>query len=134
MQLQVGVKVLIKNSNGQYLFIQRTSLLQNETELSWDIPGGRIDPHEPLHAALQREINEELGVTLGGNVELLKAQDIFVEQKRLHVVRLTYLVMQDIPDTSILLSHEHQVFRWCTAEQIPGLHLDPYVKEIVERF
>lgn len=133
MQLQIGVKVLIKNSNGQYLFIQRTSPLQNETELSWDIPGGRIDPHEPLHTALKREINEELGVTLDGPVELLEAQDIFVERKRLHVVRLTYLAMQDIPDTSIVLSHEHQDFRWCTARQLPSLHLDPYVEEIVKR-
>ena len=44
MILQVGVKALIKNDKGQYLFLRRSERMQAETEPHWDIPGGRIDP------------------------------------------------------------------------------------------
>lgn len=48
MKLQIGVKLLIQNHEGEYLFIKRTKLLQNESEVSWDIPGGRIESNEYL--------------------------------------------------------------------------------------
>ena len=52
MILQVGVKALIKNDKGQYLFLRRSERMQAETEPHWDIPGGRIDPTERLEQAL----------------------------------------------------------------------------------
>lgn len=126
MQLQIGVKVIIKNSLGKYLLIKRTEQLQNETELFWDIPGGRIDVHEHLDEALAREVHEEVGVTLTGSITLINAQDIFVESKQLHVVRLTYLLSQDIDD--ITLSHEHDAHKWCTIDEIASMNIDPYLK------
>lgn len=128
MKLQIGVKVLIKNSYNQYLFIKRTELMQNEAEVSWDIPGGRIKPEESLEKALQREVNEELGVDLSDTTsKLLNAQDIFVPAKDLHVVRLTYGLDADLK--SISLSNEHQDFRWIAADQIDSLHIEPFLRE-----
>ena len=66
MNLQVGVKVIIRNDNGDVLLLKRTSqfLLPADSEASWDIPGGRIEPDESLRDALAREVNEEIGATL----------------------------------------------------------------------
>lgn len=133
MQLQIGVKVLIKNSSDKYLFIQRTTLLQNEMDLSWDIPGGRIESYEPLHTALKREFMEELNVPLTAAPLLLNAQDIFVEKKQLHVVRLTYLADQNISDSSVHLSSEHKEYCWATIENAMQLNLDPYLKETLRQ-
>ncbi len=130
MQLQIGVKVIIKNSLGKYLLIKRAEQLQNETELFWDIPGGRIDTHEHLHEALVREVYEEVGITLNGTTQLVNAQDIFVESKQLHVVRLTYLLSQDIDD--ITLSHEHDAHKWCTIDETVSMNIDPYLKETLQ--
>ena len=127
MQLQVGVKVIIKNSNGLYLLLQKTELLQNETRQSWDIPGGRIDPNEPLLDALRREVSEEIGNKLLDEVQLINAQDIFVTAKDIHVIRLTYITTQNI-DT-ITLSDEHQSYIWASAEDIAALNVDPYLRE-----
>lgn len=127
MNLQIGVKVLIKNSKDEFLFIKRTQLLQNETEVSWDIPGGRIEPVETLSDALTREVTEELGVSLDGTPTLVNAQDIFVPAKDLHVVRLTYLLTQDVD--MITLSDEHQEFAWIAPKALHNLNVEPFLRE-----
>lgn len=131
MKLQIGVKVLIKNSHGNYLFIKRTDLLQNETETSWDIPGGRIEPEESLPDALRREVKEELDIDLTGEPVLVNAQDIFVPAKDLHVVRLTYTLTADIE--TINLSDEHQEFTWVSPDTLSTLNLEPFLKETLAR-
>ncbi len=127
MQLQVGVKVLIKNSKGQYLLMQRSQPLPDGT--SWDIPGGRINPDERLEDALSREVLEETGTTLTSVMTLLQAQDIFVEKAGLHVVRLTYAT---ISEKEVALSDEHQNFRWVSLEEAKELPIDPYLRDVLE--
>ena len=39
VELQVGVKVLLKNPEGKYLFLHRSAEKYPETQ-KWDIPGG----------------------------------------------------------------------------------------------
>lgn len=129
MQLQIGVKVIIENQ-GSYLFIKRSSLLQNEREPSWDIPGGRIEPTESLQQALQREVSEELGIELTVTPTLINAQDIFVEAKQLHVVRLTYLVSQDIQ--AITLSDEHQEHIWASLPDTTTMNIEPYLRQTLQ--
>jgi 8-oxo-dGTP diphosphatase len=127
MQLQVGVKVIIKNSDGLYLFIQRRKILPGHNQHSWDIPGGRISPDEALLDALRRELDEEVGVDFNEIPELINAQDIFVPTKDLHVVRLTYLVDMETP--AITLSDEHLDYKWLSIEDVLQLYVEPYLKE-----
>ena len=130
MILQVGVKALIKNDKGQYLFLRRSERMQAETEPHWDIPGGRIDPAERLEQALAREIAEETNLTLSGVPQLIAAQDILVPAKDLHVVRLTYVANAH---GEIAVSDEHQEYVWMTNEEALASHLDPYIREVFEQ-
>lgn len=127
MILQVGVKALIKNDKGQYLFLRRSERMQAETEPHWDIPGGRIDPAERLEQALAREIAEETNLTLSGVPQLIAAQDILVPAKDLHVVRLTYVANAH---GEIAVSDEHQEYAWMTQDEALASHLDPYIREV----
>lgn len=122
MKLQVGVKVILQNSNGLYLLIQRKKLLDGE--IKWDIPGGRIDVSERLEEALNRELQEEIGATLDTSAKLIMAQDIIRLEADLHVVRLTYTAQFSKP---ITLGDEHQDLRWVTKEEALSLNLDPYL-------
>lgn len=126
MILQIGVKVLLRSADGKYLLIRRKEAFQDGA--SWDIPGGRIEPEEPLDKALMREVKEEIGVELTANTQLLAAQDIFVEAKDLHVVRLTYLAEFD---GDIVIGDEHTEFNWLSINELKAAELDKYLAEIV---
>lgn len=131
MKLQVGVKVLIKNSRGDYLFLRRTKLLATDSgKTSWDIPGGRINPGERLVDALKREIREETGHNMESAPELIAAQDILVPTKDLHVVRLTYIASEDIPE--INLSYQHDEYKWVELADIASVDVEPYLAEVLK--
>lgn len=130
MNLQVGVKALISNNADQYLFLRRSDKLSTDSnETSWDIPGGRINPNEALLDALKREIEEETGHSIIATPELIAAQDIFVESKDLHVVRLTYVVKEDV--SNINLSDEHEDYQWVDKAEVAGIKTEPYLAEVL---
>lgn len=132
--LQVGVKVLLEN-NDKYLLLRRSSTYK-DIEGLWDIPGGRIEPHEPLPEAISREMHEETGISLDFSHEtpkLLGAQDIFPKHKDIHIIRLTYVfaVHGDVP--RVTLDHENTESGWFTAEDMLHMeHIDPYLLEILQ--
>ena len=133
MQLQIGVKVLIQNKEGAFLFLRRSDLMSTDSQKqSWDIPGGRINPGEPLINALLRELKEETGfsLTLKSDPHLITAQDIIVPTKDLHVVRLTYIVRENIP--MITLSSEHDSYRWLTLDKVYSLNIEPYLSHVLK--
>jgi 8-oxo-dGTP pyrophosphatase MutT (NUDIX family) len=96
-----------------------------QTSVSWDIPGGRIDPEEALFDALRREVFEETGHKLRATPQLVAAQDIMVPAKDLHVVRLTYIAQEDV--ASVELSDEHDKYQWLHLNETTDLTIDPYL-------
>jgi ADP-ribose pyrophosphatase YjhB (NUDIX family) len=83
MLLQVGVKVLLKNSEGKFLLVRRNPKKYPDVGAQWDIVGGRIDPGSKLIENLKREVLEETGLALSQPVKLVAAQDILREDIRL---------------------------------------------------
>lgn len=125
--LQVGVKALLKNSQGKYLLLRRNPEKYPEVGAKWDIVGGRISPTHPLMDNLQREIREETGLELTSIPTLIAAQDIIKPDK--HVVRLTYL--GEIEGEPVL-DDEHVEYGWFTAQEIRGMeNLDRYLNEAI---
>ena len=128
--LQVGVKVLLKNKNNQYLLLRRSSEKYPGMGGVWDIAGGRIDAGKTLLENRQREVFEETGLELlEGAPKLLAAQDI-LEKPGYHVVRLTYFGKAD-GEVKLDLS-EHDLYRWYTWEEVLQLdNVDSYFKELL---
>jgi 8-oxo-dGTP pyrophosphatase MutT (NUDIX family) len=127
MNLQVGVKILLKNDEGKYLLLRRSIEKYPEVGAKWDIPGGRIDAGVSLVENLKREVLEETGLVLIGESQLISAQDILKEDK--HVVRLTYVGQAE---GKIKLSDEHDKYEWFSVEELKTLeNLDKYIAEIL---
>ena len=129
MELQVGVKVLLKNSEGKYLLLKRSPEKYPEVENPWDIVGGRIDPGISLFENLKREVKEETSLSLEKEPRLVAAQDILKVADR-HVIRLTYI--GDI-EGEPTLDEDHSEYKWFTVDELRGLDgLDDFFEELLD--
>lgn len=127
IELQVGVKVLLKNKEGKYLMMLRSAIKYPEAGAKWEIPGGRIDPGSELFDNLKREVKEETGLEIIGEPKLIAAQDILRPHK--HIVRLTYL---GEGEGEVKLSDEHTEYKWLPASEVVKLEpIDPILKEVL---
>jgi len=130
--LQVGVKVFLKNTDGKYLLLHRSSEKYKDTKGSWDIVGGRIDPGSSLLENLKREVLEETKLKITSEPKLIYAQDIILTEKERHIVRLTFTALTD--GEPILDTSENVEFVWLDVEELKKQEdLDIYVKEILEK-
>ncbi|MEK7618153.1 MAG: NUDIX hydrolase [Patescibacteria group bacterium] len=141
MELQVGVKILLKNSEGKYLFVRRNPKVYPEVGAKWDIVGGRIEAGTPLIENLKREIKEEVGLDYVGEPKLVAAQDILIDHKYTngtnntnqskHVVRLTYI---GFLEGHLKVNDDHTEAAWFTVEEIKKLEpMDSYFAELAEK-
>lgn len=129
MELQVGVKALLRNPEGRFLLVKRDFEKYRDVKGAWDIVGGRIEPGTRLLANLKREIREETGLELTTEPKLVAAQDILRIKGR-HVVRLTYAaVIAGEPK----LDKYHTDYKWLALEEMKNFKdLDIYLKELLE--
>ena len=127
MNLQVGVKVLLRNKQGEILVLKRSQDKYPTVNNLWDIPGGRIDPGVSLEENLKREVLEETGLVLTSDPKLCGAQDILKNEK--HVVRITYTAHAE---GEVRLSDEHTEYQWISLENLKSLDLlDTYVRRLI---
>ncbi|HRH24112.1 MAG TPA: NUDIX domain-containing protein [Candidatus Paceibacterota bacterium] len=130
MILQVGVKALLRNTEGRVLLLKRSSRY-GVVEGSWDIPGGRIDVGTSLMENLSREIHEETGLTAVSHPKLIAAQDLLPKENMPnHVVRLTYVA--EVSGEPVLDGTEHTEYRWVSFDELATLpNLDAYLAKLV---
>lgn len=95
----------------------------------WEFPGGKVEPGESSHAALVRELHEELAVTVRVGEELTGPHDDGWHVTDRHAMRLWFAVLTS-PEPVPLA--EHDALRWLDATtlgDVPWLDGD---LEIVE--
>ncbi|MSU60633.1 MAG: NUDIX hydrolase [Candidatus Staskawiczbacteria bacterium] len=129
IKLQIGVKILLKNKDNEYLLVHRSAEKYPDIKGRWDIVGGRINPGSTLLENLKREIKEETGLDLVGAPELIGAQDI-LKSSDLHIVRLTY-TGQANGEVTLDVS-ENDKYQWCNFEELEKLEdSDVYFRELL---
>lgn len=119
---QIEVVAAIIQRDGAYFATQRG---YGEFEGMWEFPGGKIEPGERPEDALQREIQEELGIDITIN-RLLCTTDY--DYPSFHLTMHCYLC--EIKSGEIEL-REHKSARWLTAETLDSVEWLPADKEIV---
>lgn len=128
MKLEVGVKALVANNSGQYLFVKYTDTLQEEETPRWDIPGGRLRAEETLVEALTRELKTQLKAKLL-NCAVVSAQDVMLPNIDLHVVRVTY---QAQIQGDLRIGAAQGLYRWATPAEALAFNIDSYLRHTLE--
>ncbi len=95
----------------------------------WEFPRGKVEDNETEHETMQREIEEETGISqvriIKGFRKTMKFSykahgQEFIERKRdknciyIHKKAVFYLV--EAMDEDVVISHEHQQFQWLMFE------------------
>ena len=79
----------------------------------WDLPGGGLEPHEPLLDGLRREVKEETGLTDFHIENLLTVTELFMPKDNdqlLHAINIVYQCT--VPNRlQPLFSHDPEVGR-----------------------
>ncbi len=85
----------------------------------WSLPGGKVDPWEPVEDAVRREIAEELGVRLG-RLDLLCVVDLITPDEGQHWVSPAYLVRDFEGEPANLEPEKHTGLEWFALDQLPS--------------
>ena len=134
----VGVKALVLNGDGRVLLMEEDGSTHRIPQPNyWDLPGGRIDEEESAVAALEREIEEELGISGIGEPEFQTAVISnhtipLADGNTVGLVLMVYKVT--LPeDAEIVLSDEHAGYEWVELEEAKLRLQDKYPTEFTER-
>ena len=94
------VAAIIKKDNF-YLIVQRNR--NKYMGLTWEFPGGKVEPNETFHEALSREIQEELNIQI--NVHEKIAEEKYKDDQ-IDII-LHYYLCSEKSGTTILNEHEN---------------------------
>lgn len=119
------VKLLIENSEGKFLAVQKTDVekvsggekykLYGRMAGKWELPGGRIEDGNNRFEAGKKEIMEEL------NLEVKELRDVVREAIEEKNNVNTWIVYADEFSGDLELSKEHDEFRWVSAREYAEL-------------
>jgi len=119
------VTAAIVIQNGRILITQR--LPESRHAGLWEFPGGKLEPNESPHAALKREILEELGVEL----EVGKIFDVIHHRYEWGTILLLAYLCELGPQP---LQHlEVADHRWVAPEELDSYKLLPADRPLIEQ-
>jgi len=82
----------------------------------WELPGGKLNPDEPPLQALKRELEEELGISIGQTHPLAIVQHDYADRK----VRLRVLVIDNWTGTPN--GKEGQLIEWVSIDELNSVN------------
>jgi 8-oxo-dGTP diphosphatase len=126
---QIGVKGLIINEYRQILLVQ-------DQKGRWDIPGGRMDQDESFIQTLTRELQEEIGAQISGEMEhfytVLSNVTIKVDENEYGLVLVVYRVTLS-SSTTFILGAEETAYEWVNCEVAADRLANKYPVEFTQK-
>lgn len=138
-KFEIGVKALIVNEKNEILVLKAGAAeLRYEKRDFWDLPGGRIQIGFGIKETLEREIEEELGIS-GKAVSIINIFDagishfkVLRNEERLSLMLVVYKCRL-IGKHEFKLSEEHSEYKWANKEETKYLLKTKFSEEFIKR-
>jgi 8-oxo-dGTP diphosphatase len=111
------------------LLIKRTDRARGHHRL-WEFPGGRLEFGESPHAAIEREVFEETGLSVR-NLGLLSTWS-FMKNPVTQLLGVTFLCVTQ--SDAVRLSEEHDEAVWVTPDQVLSFEMFEELREDIKRW
>jgi 8-oxo-dGTP diphosphatase len=128
-KIWVSQKILISRPDGKFLTLRRSKTAPSRP-LKWDLPGGTLGLGEDTKEAMIREIKEETGLEVK-NLKVADAVSAFNDRKEFWAS--VFYSGQAVED-KVVLSYEHDDYKWVTLEELVELETSPRIKKFVQDF
>lgn len=128
-KLGISQKIIIFNNNNKVLTIRRTKTAPSRP-LYWDLPGGDLDFGEEPKKGIIRETKEETGLKIKNPVLLDVASGI--NDVKIFWVTICYYAKTN--NTNIVLSYEHDKFKWVEPKELEKMKISPKNRKFVKKF
>jgi 8-oxo-dGTP diphosphatase len=128
-KIGVSQKAILVDKKGKILAIRRSKTAPSRP-LHWDLPGGDLEFGEDAQKGILREIKEETGLKIK-NLKVIDAISGFNNIKEFWV---TICYVAKAATQKVVLSYEHDDFRWIKPEEFQKLKASPRNKEFVKNF
>lgn len=128
-KIGVSQKAIIVDENGKILTIRRTKTAPSRP-LHWDLPGGELDFGEDAQKGMLREIKEETDLKVK-NLRVINTIAALDYKKEFWV---TICYAAEAISKKVILSFEHDDFKWVTPGEFQKLKASPRNKKFVRNF
>ncbi len=126
---KVGIsqKAIVFNKEGKFLTLHRTSTAPSNPD-KWDFPGGDLDFGEDAIEGITREIKEESGLEVKDLKPFDVESNIYEDEEFWVTIAYTAKVIVN----KVVLSFEHDEFKWVTPEEFLKLESPDKLKRFVK--
>lgn len=125
----VSQKVILFDGDDRILTIRRTETAPSRP-LHWDLPGGDIEIGNDLKIDIAREVREETSIEIN-NLHIIDAVSGFNDKQEFWI---TICYTAQPISKEVILSYEHDEYRWVTPEEFLKLKISPRIKKFIEAF
>jgi 8-oxo-dGTP diphosphatase len=99
----------------------------------WGVPAGKVESLEAPENAAQRELFEETGISLQHPSQIQHLHSLYIRKPEVdYVFHLCKVQMDQIP--KILLSNEHQNYKWASSKDLEEMPLMDGAKEALQHY
>lgn len=125
----VSQKAFVFNGEGKFLTLFRTETAPTRPN-TWDLPGGILETGEDPEEAVRREIREEAGI----EVKEVKPLTLVGEYSMRNDYVITVAYSAHAIEGEVVLSYEHNDYKWVTAEEFMLLESSDKWKDLVQKY
>jgi len=116
-QVRVGCGALIINDRNETLLVKRGVKTRNQAG-HWCQPGGAVDFGETVERAIEREIKEELGISIK-LIKYLCYTDQILKKEKQHWIAISYLAKIVAGKPQNLEPQKHDEIKWFPLDKLP---------------